>query len=50
MKLRDAAIEGVCLTGVGCIVAAGFMVYTPLGLVLLGCPLVGVALYLRTKK
>lgn len=48
--MRNAIIDLVCVVGVGCIVAAGFLVYIPLGLLLLGAPLVAVSLQLKKAK
>lgn len=44
---REILVDLVCLVGIGCIVTAGFLVYIPLGLVLLGAPMIAIAFALR---
>ncbi len=47
--MKTAAINLVFLTGASCVVAAAFMVSLPLGLLVLGCPLVAVSLHAQRK-
>ena len=48
--MKSLAADTICIAGIGCIVAAGFMVYTPLGLVVLGAPLVALAIHMKRPK
>lgn len=50
MRSYPIVSDGLFLAGGGCIVWAAFMVYTPLGLLTLGAPLVYAAIQLERKK
>lgn len=48
--MRSLALNTAFLGGLGCIVAAAFLVSTPLGLLVLGCPLVAFAVHMQLVK
>lgn len=48
--LKATFLNSIFLTGAGCIVGSAFMVALPLGLFVLGCPLVALALHIQLKS
>jgi hypothetical protein len=47
--MKTALINVVFLAGASCVVASAFLVSLPLGLLVLGCPLVAVSLHAARK-
>lgn len=48
--MKSIALNGIFLIGSACIVASAFLIALPLGLVVLGCPLVAVSIHAQRKS
>ena len=48
--MKSIAINFIFVAGAGCIVASAFMIAMPLGLFVLGCPLVAVSIHAQKKS
>jgi hypothetical protein len=47
--MKSIALNGIFLIGSACIVASAFLIALPLGLFVLGCPLVAVSVHSQRK-
>lgn len=47
--MKSFALNSVFVIGSGCIIAAAFLVSLPLGLFVLGCPLVAISVHVQRK-
>jgi hypothetical protein len=47
--MKSIALNGIFLIGSACIVASAFLIALPLGLLVLGCPLVAVSVHSQRK-
>jgi hypothetical protein len=47
--MKSILLNGLFVSGAGCIVSSAFLISLPLGLFVLGCPLVAVSLHIQRK-
>jgi hypothetical protein len=47
--MKSAILNTTFVTGLACVVSAAFMVAVPLGLLVLGCPLIALSLHAQMK-
>lgn len=48
--MKSFALNTIFIAGASCIVASAFMIAMPLGLFVLGCPLVAVSIHAQKKS